>query len=93
LDRRGGLELANRLEPAFTLEDSHRVFGAETGPLGTSLPLWVDAQLQAAQLSSVKIWLHGALKDWDLTAWSGKPVCGRLRACLTPENAEFLRGT
>ena len=79
LDRRGGLELADRLEPAFTLPDSRRVFGAETRPLGMMLTSWLDARLRAAHLKAIKIWFHGGPKDWDLTMWSAKPILGRLR--------------
>ena len=79
LDRRGGLELAERLEPAFTLPESSRVFGPETRPLGTTLAAWLDTRLRIAQLAAVTIWLHGAPQDWDLAAWSAKPLLGRLK--------------
>jgi hypothetical protein len=79
LDRRGGLELAERLEPAFTLPESSRVLGPETRPLGTTLAAWLDTRLRIAQLTAVTIWLHGAPRDWDLAAWSAKSALGRLK--------------
>ena len=84
LDRRGGLALAEQLEPAFTLPEASRVFGPQTRPLGTTLAAWLDLRLRSAPITGVTLWLHGEPQDWDLSGWSAKSALVQLQARGVP---------
>lgn len=84
VDRFGALELARRMIAHLRVPKELQVFGGETRILGQSLCQWLDSQRTAERLQGLTIFLHGAVKDWELAGWPLIHMLVRLREHKIP---------
>ncbi len=79
LDRPGGETLARSLRDSLQLPKAMRIFGPETGLLGTSMAEWLDRRQRTGGLVSVTLYLHGAPEEWELADWQVEGLFARLK--------------
>ncbi|MBF0400592.1 MAG: DUF1998 domain-containing protein [Magnetococcales bacterium] len=73
LDRKKGLVIARSLCDRLVLPESLQLFGPETKQLELPLTEWLARKRRGGGLSSVTLYMHGNLDEWELADW---PVAG-----------------
>ena len=78
INRRGGMNLARKLNACLEIPERLRVFGPTTLLLNCTLSDWLEQRSRSTRLDFVTLYLHGAPADWELGAWPVNGLLGRL---------------
>ena len=83
IDRSGGLALGEKLLSFLDIPERLRAFGPDTRLINTTLCKWIDRQSRGRALISVRLYLHGRAREWELPSWRVEKILRRLKEAGT----------